>query len=158
MSASGTLENWKNRAKINFPLRVSYEKAKSYLKNFISYLIFCPNVQNVAAVSSLENWRFCTNQIKSPRPVTWVTWSVLGNMVLNAPVSMATKPDSMAAGTVSMATSSWPAAILKTRWPYPPLLGLKSIVLPHPPPARGVMATQLLTMSLANILFFAHLA
>ena len=56
----------------------------------------------------MENWGFCTNQSKSPRPVTWVTCHVTAifrHVVQDTPVSMATKPVTMATGTVTMATT-----------------------------------------------------
>ena len=40
------LEKW---GKFNFPLRVSYGKPKSFLKNLISYLIFCSHAQSFAS-------------------------------------------------------------------------------------------------------------
>ena len=50
---------------------------------------------------------FCINQSNSPRPVTCHVTPHLGHVRWNAPVSMVTKPVTMATGTTTMVISSW---------------------------------------------------
>ena len=54
----------------------------------------------------MENWGSCTNQSKSPRPVTCHVTAIFGHVVQDTPVSMAIKPVTMATGTVTIATTA----------------------------------------------------
>ena len=46
-------------------------------------------------------------------------WLELGHVVQNALLSMATKPITMATGTVTMATTAWMVTMAKLRWRNP---------------------------------------